>query len=37
MDVTHVASSVLHMAEMPLDANVQFITVMAPNAVYRQG
>jgi NAD(P)-dependent dehydrogenase (short-subunit alcohol dehydrogenase family) len=30
MDVTHVASSVLHMAEMPLDANVQFITVMAP-------
>ena len=30
MDVGHVASSVLHMAEMPLDANVQFITVMAP-------
>ena len=30
MDVAHVASSVLHMAEMPLDANVQFITVMAP-------
>ncbi len=30
MDITHVASSVLHMAEMPLDANVQFITVMAP-------
>ena len=30
MDVTLVASSVLHMAEMPLDANVQFITVMAP-------
>ena len=29
MDVTHVASSVLHMAELPLDANVQFITVMA--------
>ena len=30
MDVAHVATSVLHMAEMPLDANVQFITVMAP-------
>lgn len=30
MDVHHVASSVLHMAELPLDANVQFMTVMAP-------
>ena len=30
MDVTHVASSVLHMANLPLDANVQFMTVMAP-------
>ena len=30
MDVAHVASSVLHMADMPLDANVQFLTVMAP-------
>jgi len=30
MDVAHVASSVLHMANLPLDANVQFITVMAP-------
>lgn len=30
MDVVHVASSVLHMANLPLDANVQFITVMAP-------
>jgi NAD(P)-dependent dehydrogenase (short-subunit alcohol dehydrogenase family) len=30
MDVRHVASSVLHMANLPLDANVQFITVMAP-------
>ena len=30
MDITYVANSVLHMAEMPLDANVQFITVMAP-------
>ena len=30
MNVTHVATSVLHMAEMPLDANIQFMTVMAP-------
>lgn len=30
MDVQHVATSVLHMAELPLDANVQFMTVMAP-------
>ena len=29
MDVDHVASSVLYMASLPLDANVQFITVMA--------
>ncbi|MDA8873304.1 SDR family oxidoreductase [Alphaproteobacteria bacterium] len=29
MDVTHVASSVLHMANLPLDANIQFMTVMA--------
>tara|TARA_E500000178_G_scaffold275376_1_gene274147 strand:+ start:2578 stop:3315 length:738 start_codon:yes stop_codon:yes gene_type:complete len=29
MDVSHVASSVLHMAELPLEANVQFMTVMA--------
>jgi len=29
MDATHVASSVLHMAELPLSANVQFMTVMA--------
>jgi NAD(P)-dependent dehydrogenase (short-subunit alcohol dehydrogenase family) len=29
MDVRHVASSVLHMANLPLDANVQFMTVMA--------
>ena len=30
MDVAHVASSVLHMANLPLDANVQFMTVMTP-------
>ncbi|RFC66239.1 SDR family oxidoreductase [Fulvimarina endophytica] len=29
MDVADVASSVLHMAELPLGANVQFMTVMA--------
>jgi len=29
MDVAHVASTVLHMANLPLDANVQFVTVMA--------
>ncbi len=29
MDVAHVATSVLYMAELPLDANVQFLTVMA--------
>ena len=29
MDVAHVAASVLHMARLPLEANVQFMTVMA--------
>jgi NAD(P)-dependent dehydrogenase (short-subunit alcohol dehydrogenase family) len=29
MDVSHVASTVVHMAGLPLDANVQFLTVMA--------
>jgi NAD(P)-dependent dehydrogenase (short-subunit alcohol dehydrogenase family) len=29
MDVAHVATSVLHMAGLPLSANVQFMTVMA--------
>ncbi|ARE42075.1 Oxidoreductase, short chain dehydrogenase/reductase family [Rhodovulum sp. P5] len=29
MDVSNVARSVLHMASLPLDANVQFMTVMA--------
>lgn len=31
MDVQHVADSVLHMANLPLEANVQFMTVMATN------
>ncbi len=34
MDAAHVASSVLHMAALPLDANVQFMTVMATNMPY---
>ena len=29
MDVSHVASSVLHIANLPLNANVQFMTLMA--------
>ncbi|MER0239929.1 SDR family oxidoreductase [Fulvimarina sp. MAC8] len=29
MDVSHVANAVLHMASLPLEANVQFMTVMA--------
>ncbi|MDQ6628812.1 MAG: SDR family oxidoreductase [Pseudomonadota bacterium] len=29
MDVRHVADAVVHMASLPLDANIQFITVMA--------
>jgi hypothetical protein len=29
MDVRHVADAVVFMANMPLDANVQFLTVMA--------
>jgi NAD(P)-dependent dehydrogenase (short-subunit alcohol dehydrogenase family) len=31
MDVGHVADAVLYMAGLPLDANVQFLTVMATN------
>ena len=29
IDVDHIATSVIHMASLPLDANVQFMTVMA--------
>jgi len=29
MDVAHVGAAVLHMANLPLDANVQFMTIMA--------
>jgi NAD(P)-dependent dehydrogenase (short-subunit alcohol dehydrogenase family) len=31
MEVRHAAASVLHMAELPPEANVQFLTVMATN------
>ena len=34
MDVAHAATSVLHMAQMPLSANVQFMTVMATKMPY---
>ena len=31
MDVRHVADAIVHMAELPLSANVQFMTIMATN------
>ncbi len=34
MDVAHVATSVLYMASLPLEANVQFLTIMATKAPY---
>ncbi|MEU2158802.1 SDR family oxidoreductase [Streptomyces sp. NPDC019396] len=34
MDVADVARTVLHMAELPLEANVQFATVLATNMPY---
>ena len=34
MDVSNVAASVLHMASLPLEANVQFMTVMASAMPY---
>lgn len=34
MDVSDVATTVLHMAELPLEANVQFATVMATTMPY---
>jgi len=34
MDVEHVASTVVHMASLPLSANVQFLTVMATKMPY---
>ncbi len=29
MDVQHVADAIVFMSELPLDANVQFMTIMA--------
>jgi NADP-dependent 3-hydroxy acid dehydrogenase YdfG len=29
MDLSHVGSAVLYMASLPLDTNVQFLTIMA--------
>jgi len=34
MDVRHVADAVVHMASLPLSANIQFMTVMATNMPY---
>jgi NAD(P)-dependent dehydrogenase (short-subunit alcohol dehydrogenase family) len=34
MDVQHVADAVVHMASLPLDANIQFMTVMATKMPY---
>jgi NADP-dependent 3-hydroxy acid dehydrogenase YdfG len=34
MDVRHVADAVLTMARLPLDANVQFLTIMATKMPY---
>jgi NAD(P)-dependent dehydrogenase (short-subunit alcohol dehydrogenase family) len=34
MDVEHVANAVLHMAKLPLDANVQFMTILATKMPY---
>jgi hypothetical protein len=29
MDVEHVGNAILHMANLPLDANILFLTIMA--------
>ncbi len=34
MDVQHVADAVVHMASLPLDANIQFMTIMATTMPY---
>jgi NAD(P)-dependent dehydrogenase (short-subunit alcohol dehydrogenase family) len=34
MDVKHVADAVLHISNLPLDANVQFMTIMATQMPY---
>ncbi len=34
MDVRHVADAVLHMAKLPLSANIQFMTILPPKMPY---
>jgi hypothetical protein len=34
MDVNHVANAVVQMCDLPLDANVQFMTIMATKMPY---
>ena len=34
MDVQHVADAVLHMAKLPLSANIQFMTILPPKMPY---
>jgi NAD(P)-dependent dehydrogenase (short-subunit alcohol dehydrogenase family) len=34
MDVRHVAEAVLHMAKLPLTANIQFLTILPPKMPY---
>jgi NAD(P)-dependent dehydrogenase (short-subunit alcohol dehydrogenase family) len=34
MDVDHVGQAVLHMAQLPLESNIQFMTIMATNMPY---
>jgi hypothetical protein len=34
MDVSHVANAVLQMAKLPLEANVQFMTILATKKPY---
>jgi NAD(P)-dependent dehydrogenase (short-subunit alcohol dehydrogenase family) len=34
MDVRHVADAVLHMAKLPLTANIQFLTILPPKMPY---
>jgi NAD(P)-dependent dehydrogenase (short-subunit alcohol dehydrogenase family) len=34
MDVRHVAEAVLHMAKLPLNANIQFLTILPPKMPY---
>jgi NAD(P)-dependent dehydrogenase (short-subunit alcohol dehydrogenase family) len=34
MDVTHVAQTVLHMATLPIDVNIPFVTIMARDMPY---